>query len=711
MFHDGEGTANPAGEIVISMFRGAKEMEKRPLKAQDLHRFVLPGEPQISPNSQEVAFVRQETSLEQNKNYTTLWMAAPGRIPRPLTHGQLNDRLPRWSPDGSRLAFVSGRTEQGKLWIIDRQGGEAWQLETDAVATSAPIWSPDGQQIAFVGKDFPHQPEWEPYAGAPDDDYQRAARQAAKTLGGKKSKDLQASDVKVITRIRHKLDGIGYFGDLRSQIFVVNVPLQPGAPVTCRQLTDGDYDHGLPTWSADGRYLYYTACRKVDADYLLQQDIWRIDPLNASINQILEWPGNISDLATSPDGKWLAFAGENKQFGGSTSPNLWLIPAGELALTARNVKNLTADLDRPIGNPPTSDVRFASNNHTIVWRGSDKLGFLYGNSGATCVGMVEVYSERLTILWQDPLRTVSAFDLGQNGELVLQLGGPLQAEELVWLAGGREQALTTFNQSIYDECLLGDCRRFSYSGDQGWPIDGWLLTPPSSEQSQPLPTVLLIHGGPHGVYGSSFMFQAQILASNGIAVVYANPRGSQSYGQAFASAVVGDWGGADYLDLMACVDHLVANGTADPAHLGIMGWSYGGFMTSWTITQTDRFVAALPGAIVGNRHSFYGSSDIGYFFGEHQFAGTPWGEPGKLLKRSAINFADRVRTPVLFMHGESDLRCPIEQTEQFFTALRRQGKTAVMVRYPNEFHAVSQPQHKLDRYARILAWFKHYLKQ
>ncbi len=684
-------------------------MQKRPFVAADINRFILVGEPQVSPNGQEIVFVRQEACVEDNKSYTTLWLVnTDGSNLRPLTHGKHNDRSPRWSPDGQRIAFITGRSESSKLWILDWRGGEAWELETEVAVNSAPVWAPNGKQIAFTARTFPHGDEWIPYAGAPVDDYRRAKEQAEERLAKKGNKEAKVSDVKVITRLRHRMDGVGYFGDLRSQIFVVDVPEQPGAKPDCRQLTSGDFDHHNPSWSLDGTELYFTADRSPQADWQLKQDLWKVGIEGGEPERVLQWPGFIASLSCSPDSQWIAFVGHDRSRGGSTSTNLWLIP-NTIGLQPEAARNLTAQLDRPVGHSPSSDVRYTAGNLPFQWQDDKHIVFHYGNRGAACIGQVNIESDQVKVLWEDPLRTTSAFDLDSSGGLVMQIGGPTRAEDLYIVKGTEEKQLTNFNQAIYEECLIAPCQRLTYTGDQGWEIDGWLLTPPNWDGQTRLPTVLIIHGGPHGAYGSSFMFQAQIQASNGIAVFYTNPRGSQGYGQDFAYAVVGDWGGSDYCDLMLGVDHLVAQGVADGDRLGIMGWSYGGFMTSWAITQTQRFKAAIPGAIVSNRHSFYGSSDIGYYFGEHHFAGTPWSETDRLLDRSAINQAHRVETPVLFLHGENDLRCPIEQTDQFFTALRRQGKPAVMVRYPGETHAIKQPRHKEDRYKRILAWFKHYL--
>ncbi len=243
----------------------------------------------------------------------------------------------------------------------------------------------------------------------------------------------------------------------------------------------------------------------------------------------------------------------------------------------------------------------------------------------------------------------------------------------------------------------------------GWDIDGWVLLPHGYEPGRKYPAVLHIHGGPSGVYGSAFSFQDQMFASSGIAVIYLNPRGSSAYGQAFTNAVVEDWGGKDYLDLMAGVDEVIRLGIADPDRLGVTGWSYGGYMTCWVVTQTGRFKAACTGACISNRMTLYGMGDL-VSTAEHYFGATPWDDPAKTLERSAILHMKDVTTPVMILHGESDLRCPVGQGEEFFTALRRQKKPAVFVRYPGEFHGFRKPSHIIDRYGRLLAWFQHYLK-
>jgi dipeptidyl aminopeptidase/acylaminoacyl peptidase len=366
-----------------------------------------------------------------------------------------------------------------------------------------------------------------------------------------------------------------------------------------------------------------------------------------------------------------------------------------------------------------------------VWgEDSRTLYHLLGDGGATYLVRYELPAsgagqsalpERLA---GDPDRVISNLTYAA-GQLVFQAGTPVEPDELFSAAVAdptAETRLTHLNDALMAEVMVSPAERRLFRGAGGWEIEGWLMRPAAASGGAqgaaartdrpaqgPFPTVLYIHGGPHGVYGSCFMFQCQVMASNGFAVIYTNPRGSQGYGQDFARAVVGDWGGGDYADIVAGVDDAVAAGAADPERLGITGWSYGGYMTSWTITQTRRFRAAVAGAIVYNRHNFWATSDIGYNFGDHHFGGTPWDQPERLLSRSAVAYAANVTTPLLLIHGEADLRCPVEQAEQFFLALRFLGRTAVMVRYPGEYHGFQKPGHKADRFARALAWFEHYL--
>ncbi|MGE5674729.1 MAG: alpha/beta hydrolase family protein, partial [Mycobacterium leprae] len=271
----------------------------------------------------------------------------------------------------------------------------------------------------------------------------------------------------------------------------------------------------------------------------------------------------------------------------------------------------------------------------------------------------------------------------------------------------------TDQNPVAEELAIVEPERFTYIGADGWQMEGWVIKPVGYEPGRRYPTVLVIHGGPHGQFGSDLMIQYQMFASAGMAVVYTNPRGSATYGQHFASAVVQDWGGKDFADIMAGVDAVVAMGIADPDRLGVVGWSYGGYMTAWTITQTNRFKAAITGAPVVDAFSMIGTTDIAGFAQWH-FNANPWEEGGadRLLERSPIRYVDRVTTPTMVVGGEGDLRCPIAQAEEFYLALKRLGKApAVHIRYPGEFHGIAQPAHKLDRYERYLAWFQYWLNK
>lgn len=826
-----------------------KAGRRRVLRPEDLYRFRNAGGAQVSPDGSKVLFAVSQADQKSDRNQTNIWLAdvSTREVRRFTSSGK--DRLPRWSPDGRRFAFVSDRSGKAQIWIAEMDGGEPWHLRTDQAVRGAPVWSPNGEHIVFTSRDFAKDDGWIPYPGAPEWDRRRAEGQALKALAGRNDKNEKErdagrnrasdrerdsgkerdgrrgqdgqkglderqdveSDVKVITRLQYRFDGAGYPGDLSTHVYIVAVPgSAPESPEVAgvvRRLTHGDYNHQDAAFSPDGKYLVVPVLRREDADYLQKQDFWLVEVATGRMVQLMDGVGPARAPTWSPDGENLAFLGHDRSHLGSTTEAIWVLEVGSFVrdlegreglsepepLSMAAAANLTRGLDRPIGNRASSDMRYDGGLRPFFWEDRETIVFLACDKGATGVFRVRLGgagacdAERqagaepgpgaesgsgaesrsgagcgvargpesvpvIERIWHDPNRTVSNISQaggaggagGASGTTVLQIGSPTEPDSLYLFdpdadPGKELTRLTNFNDWLSD-FALGTCERLTYKGDKGWDIDGWLLYPAgragrvgdtchaacqdgcsrecheaeaeaqAEAEAGNYPTVLFIHGGPHGVYGSSFMFQCQIFAGRGYAVLYTNPRGSQSYGQEFAYACVQDWGGADFRDIMAGVDHVVSMGVADPSRLFVTGWSYGGYMTSWTITQTNRFKAAVAGAIVSNRYSMWGTSDIPSF-GEHQWGGLPWEAHEHYFERSAISYVPRVETPVMFIHGEGDFRCPISQSEELYLALKRLGKTAVFVRYPGEFHGFSKPRHKFDRFERMLSWFDYHASQ
>lgn len=712
---------------------------KRHLVPGDIKLFRAPGDPQLSPDGRWAAWVVQTPVADEDRNRTDIWIApADGSAPaRPLTASG-KDRLPRWSPDGSTIAFVSDRSGTAQIWLIRLDGGEAWQLKTAQAVGSAAEWSRDGAKLAFTAKVFSKADDWQPYPGAPTGDRERAVEQATADRGKVNGEPgakpgpggSPKSDVTVATRLIYRFDGIGYHGDKRSQVFVVDAAGPEGGPAPCRQITRDDYDHRDLSWTPDGK-LVVAATRREDADWRTGQDMWLWDVEAATGTLLYEGTGLANAPSVSPDGSFVAFLGHDGKYQGSTTPSLHVLPlaaAPRLPLQQGDAVNLTAPADRPAGCTISSDVRYAAMVTPPRWSADSRAVYcLMGQGGHTVIARAEVPAGLAAgaapqgnlaapvAVVEAENRVIAGFDY-RGGRLVYQAETPTCPSDIfAWDGAGPEVRLSHVNDKLLDELELAEMEPFRYAGAEGWEIEGFLVRPAGHARGAagngPWPTVLFIHGGPHGVYGHSFMFQVQLAAANGMAVVYTNPRGSQNYGQEFAVSVRGDWGGADYQDIQAGVDRVIQMGVADPERLGITGWSYGGYMTTWTIGQTQRFRAAVAGAIVYNRLNFWGTSDIGFNFGSWHFAGVPWEQEAALLERSPSRFVHRITTPVLLLHGEADLRCPVEQAEQMYQSLRYLGRTAVLVRYPGEYHGFTKPSHKMDRFARTQAWFEHYLKQ
>ncbi|MDQ7794869.1 MAG: S9 family peptidase [bacterium] len=647
------------------------------------------GDPQLSPDGSQVAYVREYVDHKRDAICTDIWLVnTEGGEPRQLTAAGALDRLPRWSPDGRRLAFLSNRGGTNQVWLIGVAGGEARVIATKEQPHSAPLWSPDGTQIGFVAA-----------VGAEDQD--------PAYPGAPPGEDCRDGGPRIVAVPHHKLDGAGFFGCRWGHVFVV--PAEPGE-ATARQVTSGRFSHQAFAWSPDGGRLACVVCRNRPGDNpAWDPQLWIYQVESGEALPLLEGEYCGQAPAWSPDGSALAFIGTMGRFAwNSSNYRVYLADlSGGLPASPGRIRDLTAGLDRPAGMAVPSDTRHltAEPLGPLVWPADgDRLYFTAMGDGASHLYVARP-GEAPHRLTSGARRVVAGGSAAAGSRLAYLAGDATRPEEVFAWDQAREVQLTRINTALADKYAWRDPERLEIRGPDGWAIEGWLLRP---EGAGPHPLVLSVHGGPASMYGYGFAFLFQCLALNGFAVLYVNPRGSQGYGDRFAGAVVGDWGGKDHEDLLAAVDHVVEAGVADPHRLGVTGWSYGGYMTCWLITRTDRFRAAVAGAPVTNLLSMYGQADVGPGLVEFFRGGRPWEEPDRLSERSPVRYADRVNTPLLLLHGESDLRCPIGQSEEMFAALQRLGRTCVMVRYPGESHRVGRRLNP-DRIRRTLAWFQHYL--
>ncbi|MGN6812786.1 MAG: S9 family peptidase, partial [Thermomicrobiales bacterium] len=502
--------------------------------------------------------------------------------------------------------------------------------------------------------------------------------------------------VRVTRRIDYKQDNRGYLNDVRNQTFVVDVT--SGAR---RRLTgDGPdpADHNFPQWSPDGR----TIAAKRPSHNGMRSRLALIDVATGAETLVGAEEGVLSVWSWSPDGARILFAGDTQQ---TYQADFFTYDVASGA-----VRRLTDDLQiAPAAGQPT-----IVGPSQPVWL-DERQALVHANrAGGSGLYVVdsETGATEPVVRWQAQSVTMSA---GGAGRWVAQdysahgVSGELAVTDT---ERGETTVITHYNDHIFAEHPAAQWERFDVQRGK-YTIEAWLLKPPGFDPNRKYPLILDIHGGPNGFYGYGFSATQQCFATNGFLVVYANPRGSGSYGREFTTQVLRDWGGEDYLDLMAVVDETLKRPYADAERLGIYGYSYGGYMTSWTIGQTDRFKAAVCGAPCFDLESFFGTSDIGHVFGRTQFGAAPHEDREWYAQHSPSTYAYRVTTPTLIVQGEQDHRCPIGQGEQMFIALKEAGCEVEFARYPGGSHLMLRggpPEHRADYLARTLAWFENHLQ-
>lgn len=605
--------------------------------------------------------------------------------PRALTSGHHRDTAPRWSPDGCSLAFVSDRDEsRSQVFLLPLDGGEARQLTSLKRGAGAPVWSPNGDRLAFSARV----------------DIQELASQE-----GQSDEKGKPPRVKIITRVRHKGDGEGFFEAMHKHLFVVD--LDGGEP---RQITDGDWDDVEPAWSPDGHLLTFTSNRERDRDLSALNDVWVVPAEAGRAKRLTRHRGQVSTPVFAPNGRRVAYLGHERGWTYGASTELRSVP-----IDGGDSVSISGNFADELGNTALSDARDPFSAQVPVWQ-PDGRGLL---SLVSRSGRIEIVRFPLegglpqTVVGGD--REVAAFSVSADGaRMACVISDPSHPYEVFGVqTGGPERRLSHANDALLETVDVATVEPIEVQSTDGETVHGWLMKPSGFTERKKWPIVLEVHGGPEAMYACTFMHEFQVLAGRGYAVLYTNPRGSRGYGEAFTARIFADWGNQDAADCMAAVDAVSQMRWVDTQRFGITGGSYGGFMTAWLVGHTDRFRAAVSQRGCYNFASFYGTSDIGPWFGDYILGGPVYEREALYHERSPLSYAGQMRTPLLLIHSEQDLRCPIEQAEQLFVQLRRMGKCEVeMVRFPEESHNLSRsgrPDRRIERLERIFGWFDSHM--
>lgn len=649
-------------------------MSKRHVTIEDLFEIQLVADPNISPNGRQVAYVVTTVDREKNGYRSAIWMAdlASNEPPYQFTSGLALDANPRWSPDGCYLAFTSNRNGSGRLYVMAAAGGEAWQVTTGDNAATDPAWSHDSSAIYYVAK-----------------------------VDVEETRD---SDTKVITSLRHKLDGEGFWDGKRRQVFVVS--LKGGE---AKQLTAGDWDSVQPAASPEGARLAFVSNRTDDRESNSKTDIWVLDLATNALQQVTDADGNYATPSWSADGERLIYTGHPnvEPYGPTTLDDIYVCEQG-----SGEISRLLTGLDREPGNSVIADARYGVPNQRPLWSAArGGVLSLISDRGSVDVQHCALSGERSTVA--GGVRDILSFTVSEAGSVAFAastFNSP--SEVFVVTPDGDERKVSSATDAYRESVDLADVEEVWFESDPGVQVQGWLLRPPGYSTAGKYPGIVQVHGGPHGMYGAGFFHEMQVLAARGYVVLMTNPRGSTGYGQQWVAGTLCDWGGADYRDVMAGATLLAGLPYVDEARMGITGGSYGGYITNWVIGQTDFFKAAVTQRSTVNRISLYGTSDFNMMYNDWEYGGSPYENTSFYLERSPLTYVQNVKTPTLILHSENDLRCPISQGEELFVALKKHGVETEFVRFPNESHNLSrsgQPKHRVERLERICDWFDDHL--
>ena len=651
--------------------------QQAPFANEDVFDIEYASDVQVSPDGSSVAYVRFAMSIMRDRREGRLWIVdADGSNHRKITSEDRSESSPRWSPDGTRIAFVSGSDEGSEIyvhWVATGQTARLTQLERSPGGLA---WSPDGTQIAFTML----VPEARPVL----------ASMPAKPAGA------QWADPPIVeTRVRHEADGSGVIEPGFRHIFLV--PADGGSP---RQVTAGAYQHGAPIWDPDGRSILFSANRRPDWEYeLSQSDIYRVSLADGSITELTTRSGPDAGPAVSPDGSTIAFTSFEERVRTYQTQDLHFMDADGSDERVR-----LEGLDRSIGG-----VTWAADGSGVY--------FSYEDEGLTKVGFTtpggdwRVVAEELGGTSVGRAYGGGNYSVARDGTIAFTYTTSDDPSEVALIPpGGERRMITDLNGDLKRRVAFADAEMFwTESSFDGRPIQSWILHPPDFDSSREYPLLLEIHGGPISNYGDRFSAEFQLYAAAGYVVLYSNPRGSTGYGEEFGDLLYHDYPGNDYDDLMSAVDAVIDRGYIDEDELFVTGGSAGGIMTAWIVGSTDRFRASVVTKPVVNwiSKTLVADNYNGYMY--RRYPGTPWENFEDYWSFSPLSLIGNIETPTMVMVGTADLRTPLSEAKQLYHALRLRRIDTALVQIPGAYHNIAnRPSQLIAKVINAVAWFERY---
>ncbi|MGB3340590.1 MAG: S9 family peptidase [bacterium] len=660
-------------------------MKRKPIGTQDLCKLKFLREIALSPCGKKVAYTVEWMDRKKNKYFSNLYVITEKGKIHHFIRGNKNIKLPKWSPDGKYISFL--RTEiiknepKQNIWTIPVSGGEAYAV-TDAKGMFGGYeWTPDSKYIVCQFAEKKEDKERVPEKGKPPLYH-------------------------YVKKAWYKFDGTGMLPEEKMHIWRVSV--NSGK---MKQLTSGKNGDDEPKVSPDGKNVVFITNRNIQfEEKLLYQDIYIVD-INGKKERRIKTPAGPKGQPTfSPDGKSIVYIGRTypEQFVGWRTLYLWRV-----SVKGGKAVNLTKSLDRTVPGYIVDDMGHYAQTSPVFSKDSRFVYCHIADKGDQKLYGIDIKNKKIIKLWGDK-EVVYAYDYDGRDTFVMAISNPLNPGDLYLLKSGKIKRLTDLNCSFIRSHRISEPEDFLFKGDKGDKIQGWLIKPPRFNKKKKYPLIIQIHGGPHAAYGNSMFHEFQMLAANGYIVFYCNPHGSVGYGEKFAKDLHNQWGIPDTKDIMKAVRLLSKRKYIDQRKMGVMGGSYGGFMTNWMIGHTDVFKVAVTMRSVVNMISFF-STDFGFSL-HKEFRGHLW-EKNNLQfywNMSPLKYANRIKTPLLIIHSEQDHRCPISQGEELYVALKILKKEVEMLRFPLEPHGLSRhgsPRRREKRLDFILQFVDRYLKK